>query len=376
MNRIKSQKGQALSFLLIMMMILVICWAMMMNIAKLLTDRMMMQNAADNAALSVAVYKARVLNKLGKLNYLMAATLYDGKIGLLEALVGFPPLGLFNYYLFGGFVGPYGVCPNEFAPAAYMLFWDDQKKVASLPDMGHGKCSGRDWGNPTYGENIDWIRSHVAPVKDNVISFVDIQYKLRQPFPGIASFYAREIAKRQAINSKGEGCGADHAIVLPGGLSLGLWRNENGAKYYETTSICASPPPVPLIGFPGFHAHIFWTPQHPLPNLKRKHGYTWLYADRKRFTSSQKIIVTALKYGNSPSNKGYPLFGKWLGIEWPTITTFAAAGVYNREGPMFPLEEKGHPSDRISPVLRAYERAKKGGWDAHLIPVGYYALRH
>ena len=64
-------RGQAMPYFFMMMVVLVLCWAMIVNIAKLVKDRMMMQNAADNAALSVAVYKARVLNKLGQLNFLM-----------------------------------------------------------------------------------------------------------------------------------------------------------------------------------------------------------------------------------------------------------------------------------------------------------------
>src|SRR3989339_34221 len=76
--------GQVMPYFLIMMVVLIISWAMLLNIAKLLRDRMVMQNAADNAAISVAVYKARVLNTLGKMNYLIACALYGGENGLLS----------------------------------------------------------------------------------------------------------------------------------------------------------------------------------------------------------------------------------------------------------------------------------------------------
>ncbi|MDR3253709.1 MAG: hypothetical protein LBT07_01930 [Endomicrobium sp.] len=51
---------------------------MMLNIAQLIRNRMALQNEADNIALSLATYKARVLNFVGKTNYLMGTVLSLG----------------------------------------------------------------------------------------------------------------------------------------------------------------------------------------------------------------------------------------------------------------------------------------------------------
>ena len=128
-------------YMLVMMVVLIISWAMMLNIAKLLTDRMMLQNAADNAALSVAVYKARVLNTLGYFNYLMACTLYDGEAGLAEAKIkGGEPLGAVNYSGGGVFESAYTLCMPIAIPVVINIIRnsDSQKEVASLLDTQHG----------------------------------------------------------------------------------------------------------------------------------------------------------------------------------------------------------------------------------------------
>ncbi|MDR3275013.1 MAG: hypothetical protein LBS81_03395 [Endomicrobium sp.] len=71
----KNNRGQTLYYFLIFTVILVISWAMMLNIACLIRDRIRLQNEADYIALSIATYKARVLNFLGGTNYLIGEIL-------------------------------------------------------------------------------------------------------------------------------------------------------------------------------------------------------------------------------------------------------------------------------------------------------------
>ena len=59
-----NSKGQVLPYFLIMSMILIISWAMLINIAKIIRDRMILQNNLDNAVVSVANLQARTLNLL------------------------------------------------------------------------------------------------------------------------------------------------------------------------------------------------------------------------------------------------------------------------------------------------------------------------
>ena len=70
-----NRKGQVLPYMLVMSIILILSWAMMLNIAKVLRDKMILQNTVDNAAISIANLSARTLNLLGQTNYLMATVL-------------------------------------------------------------------------------------------------------------------------------------------------------------------------------------------------------------------------------------------------------------------------------------------------------------
>lgn len=340
-------------YMLVMTVILVICWAMIVNVSKLIKDRMMMQNAADNAALSIAVYKARVLNRVGKLNYQMACVLYDGPYGLIEAIAGVDPVGTRNYSYYGEYNGAYGTCSSWLAPAYFMRFSDNQQAVACMDDMSHGFCPGTDKGIFSSDKNVKLV-------KDYIDFAVKHQESIWRPFPGLAAIYAREIASRQEIDARGNPCGPKDLldVLIPRGLSLGLKVNENKVKYYETYSVCIS------IEALGYHKHLFGTPHFTYESPK-----SWLYADITKFARSQKIVVTATKRSNAESNKGYPLLGKWLGIKWPDITVVAAAAVYNRNGPMFPLDYPSNPSNKISRVWKEYQKSKKGGWDAHLVPI-------
>lgn len=232
----KAVRGQAMPYFFMMMVVLVLCWAMIVNIAKLVKDRMMMQNAADNAALSVAVYKARVLNKLGELNFLIGCALYGTEYGIT------------TYHPIVAAPGVYGVCTF---PAWLVIpnSPDNQQKVAFETDSCL-PCSGTD--------NQQTERSMtVSAIRNMVKGMVTVQDSLRLPFPGLAVIYANKIAKKQEINANDDECGAD-LVAVTSGLSLGLERNENGIKYFKTKTTCISIPPIPIVLPPGLHIHISW----------------------------------------------------------------------------------------------------------------------
>jgi len=354
MNR--SASGQALPYMLVMMVVLIISWAMMLNVAQLLTDRMIMQNAVDNAALSAAVCKARLLNKLGQLNYLIGCALYGTEYGIT------------NYNSYGVTGGVYGICPQVVGAADFKCFTDTQKKIGSVLDASHSGCTGMDNGSAESERIIVSIRNLVnglIKVQDALIA----QYRFEFDNPVLSANRMYKIAQRQDqinVNSK-----IKYIIVInPESLSLNdIVRNENGIDYCKTKSICISVPPNPITPA-GIHGHAFWTADYV---HERK---SWLYADQESFFRNQKIIVVAGSNNDSESTKGYPVFGKWIGLSWPAISVTAAAAVYNTQGPMFTVEQKGRPSDEISPVIKAYKRAEKGGWDAHLVPVEDLGIMH
>ena len=49
----RNRKGQVLPYMLIMSIVLILSWAMMLNIAKVLRDKMILQNTVDNGVLLI-----------------------------------------------------------------------------------------------------------------------------------------------------------------------------------------------------------------------------------------------------------------------------------------------------------------------------------
>jgi hypothetical protein len=394
---LSASEGQAMPYMLVMMVVLVISWAMMLNIAKLLTDRMIMQNVADNSALSVAVYKARVLNALGYLNYLMAATLYDGVEGLKGAIVlDKAPKELrdnflfryvmisgleSNYYGGGEINSVYGVCRSKDSKVLLpMTVWNSQKRVGCKKDSGHtnGTCFGKELLGGGDGDK------YINIIRDMVYGFYITQYMLKTPFPVYSTAIAYEIAKRQEFDSADGKKEKDEILAFVNPLidpkhysfSTGLSWNTNWIQYYKTLNFCVSIPPNPLLPN-GKHTHGFISWAQPWKPAPAPHGFyekhSWLYADNETFIKACRVYIAARKSSNG---NGYPIMGSWVGIQWPEIETAAAASVYNKNGPMFPVERKGSQSDSIRQVINAYLDARDGGWEAHLIPIRKFEIQH
>ena len=341
--------------MLVMMVVLVISWAMMLNIAKLLSDRMILQNAADNAALSAATAKARLLNKLGQLNYLMGCALY----GTAE--------GMTNYNSYGVTGGIYGVCLQGAGPADFQRYKDTQERIGSIFDASHNPyCTGIDKG---WNESAKLITA----ARNLVFGMAKAQDALRYqflsefavPIPSFNRIFT--IAQNQEFGKDGVD---DIYVINPQSVLLeDVIRNRNGVGYCKTESFCVSVPPNPITP-PGAHVHVYWAKDY----IREKES--WLYVDKEKFHKNLRITVLAVKKSASASGKGYPLLGKWIGIEWPEMNAVASAAVFNRRGPMFPVEERGRPSDRISPVIQSYKDAEKGGWDAQLVPAKKMGIQH
>ena len=393
-----------------MMVVLVMSWAMIVNIAKLLRDRIMMQNAADNAAYSAAVYRARTLNLIGQLNYLMASTL---AAGAYPALV---PVPLYSCNFVGG----------------------------SPPKLPYPFCdySCRSGGGEYH---VDY---------GGVVRLRNIVYRLRKFQEGLVTVYipvsvrlAREIGRRQETNADGEYTGADVTVVVPGHQASSFIPNGSGGGSSQSLiNTIGTMKPATLLGLRRIRQKItyyktinigVWYLEHHhfvLPRKWCKDDVAWYRMDNS--FHQQKLIAIAVKKPQSPSNRGYPWFGRFMGLgDWPPIITVAAAAVYNTAGPMFPDNDDpgtGIQQELIIPSLAftsrqlvnmdrfareiaslpvigpwlsaaaeaatigvagmaavatvralsdttpisAYEKARSGGWDAHLVPVGEAQLRH
>ena len=188
MNR-KNQKGQIIVFVLLSVISLSMLWLMLINIGKMVKDRIMMQNAADCAAQTAACIRARGLNMIGPLN---------ASLGIPVFTLGLPKF----------------------------VWWP-----TPLPYL---PC---DWGAKAAKQYIDGIKK--------------IQGGINKAYGGGLAFqYARSVARRQEFNSRGEPTGADGILTTPGSFSLGLERNKGEIWYWGTVwgiipGIGFGPIPVP-----------------------------------------------------------------------------------------------------------------------------------
>jgi hypothetical protein len=355
-----SQSGQAMPYFFMMMIVLVLCWAMLINVSKMIKDRMMLQNAADNAVMAAAINQARTLNMLGQINQMIAKVFYDSvPLGPTLGAMGMHPGESFS----GGGGGVYGVC--ALAPLLPQGAWQDNvTRVGATIDVypiGLTKCS------VGTGNGSDKVETGVNSMKTQVDGLVELQKKIAQLGPMYSAKIAREVARRQELNAAGAETGADQGIldVTFTDLGLGLERNEIMIEYFGAEHIYGSVPPIPIVLPPGVHVHI--VKPYKIGETKD----SWYFANKKEFYK-KKITVVVRKKSDSPSNKGYPLLGKIFGIEeWPATYAIASAAVYNKAGAMFVIkDESPWKKKEIKENIDAYDEAEEGGWDAHLVPVG------
>jgi len=306
LNFSSSCRAQSLPYFMIIILTLVAAWAGIINIAKILHDRMLAQNAADNAALAVAQYQARVLNVLNYLNNSIGTALAAGAYPMLT------PIALYNQHYVGH--------PND----------SICKKPAGLFAY----------------EKHEESRS-VDALANLVKSCSEAQEMLVKMYPVVAQLLANEVAARQEYNSDDEKTGADMAVVFPLFIE-GLKKNDLEVKYFKT--VCHEV--NWFIGFPPKqkHAHIF------LPEEYKTQKVSWYYIeDKNKFASNRKVTVSVMK----KRPEGYPVFGSLLGIKnnpWVVMPAVASAGVYNPHGPSFPLEKNNSTGMSLKTMPIAMEQ--------------------
>jgi hypothetical protein len=273
---LKNNKGQTLYYFLILTVILVISWAMMLNIACLIRDRIRLQNEADCIALSLATYKARVLNFLGGTNYLIGEVLSLGMNPRITQLVSY------STDVIGSF-------PATMKPSF----------ESSLSDLKH----------ETFGHKKDKGIRKIKYIVDTIQKAQDLSIK---------SYYAYHYSILSGNISK------DYNILLSPSRpekNLGLKRNSKGINYYSTVNLAC----VYLDA--SMHFHILSR------NKYKQSKYSW-FVEGEKFSEQKVKVVLCKKIG-----KRRPMFSKFLGIHYPQITIFSAASPYNVKGSMFPKTE-------------------------------------
>jgi hypothetical protein len=272
---LKNNKGQTLYYFLIFIVILVISWAMMLNIAQLIRNRMIMQNEADNLALSLAIYKARVLNFLGGTNYLMGTVLSLGMNPRVTQLASY------STDIIGGL------------PATMSCEVENP-----LSDFRHSTIA---------NEQNDGVK---------IIKYlVDALQKMQDTV--IKGYFLYHLgAVTNSINK-------DYDVLLfplKPETNLGLKRNSKGIQYYSTDNNC-----IYIDYFRHFH---FVT-----RSKYNKSRYSW-FVEGDKFNEQKIKVVLRQKTKNKK-----PLFAKLLEIQYPQIVVYSAAAPYNVYGSMFPKKE-------------------------------------
>lgn len=310
MKKHKNIKGQVLPYFLVLSMILLISWAMMINIAKLTRDRMILQNSVDNTVLSVATLQARTLNAIGATNYLMATVLSfasDPHTPDISSIL--KKLGINVNVDFGGLM--------------YPSFSTDRIAGSMVPGpFSDYKCL------PGY-----YSEQGVLNIKRTVNGIQNIQKMILSAYiTGYADILANVPAEdckvlvfpsRYAKNKTFSLAGGNPVAVAE--TLLGIKKNSKGIQYYGTYNFC-----VNVAG----HRH-FVRAQKCRGNKDDK--YSWYVQDDNFY--DKKLVGFGTKLSNAKSNEGYPLFGKIIGISYPAITATGSAGVYNVDDAMFPKDE-------------------------------------
>jgi hypothetical protein len=299
-------------------MILVVSWAMMLNIAKLIRDRMIMQNTADNIALSAAMHKARVMNFVGALNYLIGSAL---ALGTKPEFVQFP---------------------TYTTNAVAAIIWSDNESGSGTRELEDGVANLKTF--------VDFLKSTQDAAMQSHLLYLKIfaaQYNIESNYnlvilPLMLSFSAIIPASK------------DDAVKY-----FGLKRNSKGIKYLKTVNIdidnfphtVANPFPIADIiryagerlgGLIGDEMTSILGIGGDMYNEKvyAADDHSW-YVAGDNF-SDQKVAVILRKKDSSSST---PLFTKLLGIQYPQMFAYSAASIYNAKGTMFPTQE----SDLIGP---------------------------
>ena len=371
-----NNKGQVLPYFLIMSMILLISWAMLINIAKVIRDRMILQNNLDNAVISVANLQARTLNLLGVTNHLMATVLSTSSYPMLAM---FPT---FSTDTVGGSLIPGPFCDY--------------------------KCTGGFHTSTQFSgvRRIKQVVNSIQKTQDIIINSYLINYAaLTKKFSDNDSKIVI-LPSRFFKNIKNFNLNAIDPKIL-----LGIKRNKKEITYYKTLNVC--------VDFKAKHYHIVY------PKYYTKDKYSWYVQDENFY--DKKIVGVATKKYNSKEN--YPMFSKLLNINMPDLHAVSSAGLYNSKGPMFTEREASdtglsyttvaflspmiakqiktfydiieasasipvlgeilataeiiyglyyleqlteklitQPKNKNTPIYR-YNEAELGGWDAHLVPL-------
>lgn len=353
----KNNKGQTLYYFLIFTMILVISWAMMLNIAKLIRDRMSMQILADNTALSIATNKARIMNFVGNCNYLIGAVLSLGTRGEFVQMRTYDTDTVAAYY-FGDRKENENKELSDDVPTLKNIVEKIQKaqEIAMIEHIAYVYSTYVDLINkgytplilptPVKTPSVKTAEEHFG-LKRNMkeikykgtinVSINDIDYVYTtMPFKEFKDFLGEEVKKHPFL-----------------GAVLGfLFDSVDDLIDY-------------ILDLLGLKASYFGS------STRETSPYSWYIIDEEKFYNQKTSVIIRKRR----DNRNRPLFASLLNIAYPSLTSFSAAAIYNTKGTMFPKKESnklgtftkdgGAPSG-IEAVLLAFTTAQTIKLDVQL----------
>jgi len=386
-------RGQMLMYFILMTMVIVMCEIMIMNIGKLLRDRMVLQNAADSAAMAAAVHQARTMNDLAYLNLQIASLLADSNFFYPTPAPRLPavafsgsPLG---YGMQGGLqdgnligVGG-GVCGCSFdmcskpavcgvLPLSFQAWKNDISGVTASLDvypMGTKDTCGWPGSVCSFCECFPISDKQYKQFTDLTKTTFDLMVSNSEAIAKVGPLYsaliAYKVAERAEYGPDGKdapwGPGKTSTVIT--GLGLGLQRNKQKITWYAAhhnygTCIlpCCCGTFCACGVFSCIHYH-YVTVGDSLGESEK----SWYIkeGDSDEDANSGTVSVTCTRGPGEISNAPYPL-GALFKITWPTIYVKATAMWLHNKGNIgfpvhqSPFEDKEIWGDRLKSPIQAY----------------------
>lgn len=316
---LKNNKGHTLYYFLIFTLVLVLSWAMMLNIAKLIRDRMVMQNMTDNIALSIATHKARTMNIVGGLNYALGAVL---KIGTRAEFVQLPNFGT-------DLVAAYPTGDRK-PGSDGALSKDVAKLKKSVEEIQRAQEDAMEmhllYLSETYAKLL--AKGYIVSITPS-----PAEYMPTAPIDVIEKYFGLKRNTKGITYKKTENVFSMFSWVYTKMIAL---------EILNTFSEVAGK--IPLLGsifdnvdsfkkkleeYLGFNLEDFF--EAPVYATSDK---SWYITDDNFYDQKTKVMITKM---SNEANR--PLFARLLGISYPAQTFYSAAAIYNTKGTMFPQNE-------------------------------------
>ncbi|MBQ3835320.1 MAG: hypothetical protein II816_07400, partial [Elusimicrobia bacterium] len=228
----KNNKGQILPYTLIMSLILIMSWAMMVNVAKIIRERMILQNKVDNAVVSIAALQARTLNFLGTTNNLMASILSTA--GYPESLAYDALIANVPSTIRGKVKNILGVTPTLYVPS----FSTDKVCGSLIPGpFCDYKCNGI---RTEYSgvKNLRTVVNSIQKLQDAAVSAYLINYAAILKEFASSDTKIVVVPSRFVKNIKSLNFGNINLNSVSPSSLLGIKKNSKGIKYFKTKNYC------------------------------------------------------------------------------------------------------------------------------------------